>query len=262
MLAVIVIIGLLVSPAYAVSVPVSMPVSMNDVLTFLGDKTSPQVQEKFSRLDVNASPCVVEQGEVVYSLCVVPVQKGFGVESVRIASLKAAGNLARYLDDGKTITKGYANREAVNRVIRSHYERRAKFSSSGKIIGGNAFGLVWAKKIHAPMPAKDFNEKYCSLLYDEGQELFSSGRYAESAKKFRDVNYREWANVEAYLGASVCLLIMGSNDDAANLAGEVVRVFSKDMTPDEIASAGRVLFNAGRKDEGFDVLEHAYNLRR
>ncbi|MBQ7154376.1 MAG: hypothetical protein IJR85_02335 [Synergistaceae bacterium] len=171
MLIAIIILGLLISPALAVS--------PDDAMTFLRDKTPPIVQEKFSRVKIEASPCVVEHGGVVYSLAAVPVrgaQNSFSMAAVRQASLRAAVNLARYLDNGKTITEGYGDTGAVNHVLLEHYELRAGFSSSGKVINDCAFALVAARKINAPISRKDFNTKYCEYLYNEGQGLFSSGR--------------------------------------------------------------------------------------
>ena len=69
-----------------------------------------------------------------------------------------------------------------------------------------------------------------------------------------------WANTGAYIGASACFLEMKQNDDAIKLTSELVNVFSKDMTPDEMASAGKILFEAGDKDKGFSVLGTAYKM--
>ena len=53
---------------------------------------------------------------------------------------------------------------------------------------------------------------------------------------------------------------MKQNDDAIKLASELINVFSKDMTPDEMANAGKILFEAGEKDKGFSVLGTAYKM--
>ena len=50
------------------------------------------------------------------------------------------------------------------------------------------------------------------------------------------------------------------NENAIKLTSELVNVFSKDMTPDEMANAGKILFEAGDKDKGFSVLGTAYKM--
>ncbi len=262
MLKVLVILVVLVSPVFGAEI--------DDALSFLRDKTPPEVYAKFSRKDISVSPCVVEHGGNVYSLSAVKVrrdkspnmQRSLNVSAVRQASLRAAENLAKYLDAGKTDTRNFRNRDAVNHILLGHYEVRAGFNSAGKIVNDTAFGLVWSRKVNAPMSGKAFGEEYNRFLYDEAQVLFSSGRYSEAVSRFRDVNYLEWRNVDAYLGAAVCLLAAGDDEGAGELAAEVVGVFSPDMKADDMAAAGRVLFSAGRKDEGFEVLEHAYNMKK
>ena len=86
------------------------------------------------------------------------------------------------------------------------------------------------------------------------------GDYVQALETFKQIHFMSWANVKAYLGASICFLKMDRPDDAGRLASEVFSVLSNDMTPDEMANAGKILFNAGEKDKGFNVLELACGL--
>ncbi len=71
-----------------------------------------------------------------------------------------------------------------------------------------------------------------------------------------------WADISAYLGASYCFLQMSQKEDAAKLTLELINSMSQDMKADDFASAGRILFQSGRKDEGFNAMEQAYKLLR
>ena len=264
MLTLILILCLMAAPAWGAS--------LVDVTEFLS-QTPPAVREKFTQA-VNANPrnssFIIEHSQKVYSLSIIPIrksqyinmQKSLNTAAINQASLKAALNLAKSLDNHKTPAKNFPDSDTVNHVLLEHYEGRVRFSSSAKIIGANAFALVWSDKADFPMSETELNMKYNESLYGKGQEYFSAGKYQEALRSFEGIRFREWRNVEAYLGAGACLLEMGSNDYAGRLISEAVSLMSAEMTADDLAVAGRILFEAGRKDEGFDILERAYNLRR
>lgn len=264
MLTLILILGLMAAPAWGVS--------LGDVTEFLS-RTPPPVKGKIIQAvseNPHSSSFTIEHLETVYSLCIIPVrksqyinmQKSLNIAAINQASMKAALNLAKFLDNHKTPAKNFHDSDTVGRVLLEHYEGRVRFNSSAKIIGENAFALMWSVKANFPMSESELNMKYNKYLYDRGQEYFSAGKYSEALKSFKSIRFRKWKNVEAYLGAGVCLLEMGSNEFAGQLISEAVNLMSADMTADDLALAGRILFEAGRKNEGFDVLERAYNLRR
>ena len=247
-------------------------VSLGEVTEFLS-RTPPPAKEKLTQAmseNPRKSSIVIEHAEKVYSLSIIPVrksqspniQKSLNMAAINQASLRAALNLAKYLDNNKTSAKNYPDAEAVGRVLLEHYEGRVRFNSSAKIIEDDAIALVWSGKGSFPMKESELNVKYNEYLYGRGQEYFSAGKYQEALRSFKSIRFREWRNVEAYIGAGVCILEMGSNDYAGRLISEAVSLMSAEMTADNLAVAGRILFEAGRKDEGFDVLERAYNLRR
>lgn len=264
MLTLILILGLMAAPAWGVS--------LVDVTDFLS-QTPPAVRGKFIQAvseNPRSSLFTAEHSQTVYSLCIIPVrksqyinmQKSLNTAAINQASLKAALNLAKSLDNHKTPAKNFPDSDTVNRVLLEYYEGRVRFSSSARIIGENAFALVWSDKAAFPISESELNMKYNEHLYGKGQEYFSAGKYQEALRSFKAIRFREWRNVEAYIGAGVCILEMGSNDFAGQLVSEAVNLMSADMTADDLALAGRLMFEAGRKDEGFNVLEHAYNLRR
>lgn len=141
MMTVSVILVLLVCPVWGAE--------LDDALFFLRDKTPAAVYEKFSQMDINVSPCVVEDRGNVYSLSAVKVrtdksanmQRALNSAALRQAYLRAAVNLVKYLD---------------NHILLRDYEVRAGFSSALKIVNDTAFGLVWSKKVNAPYDEEGF----------------------------------------------------------------------------------------------------------
>ena len=262
---ILIILALLISPAFAVN--------RNDVREFLDDRFAPEVNEKILSAvnkNVKASSWIVDHEGVVYSLCAVQTRKdksqsmqnNLNLAAVRQASMKAALNLAMYLDDGKTNTRPYTDKEVLNQIIRSHYESRVKFMSAGKLVNDTAFSLVWSEKRSIQISDSELNEEYCRTLYERALDCYSSGNYQEAMNAFRSVRYKSWGNREAYITASVCMLGMNQVNDAAKLVNEFVSVTGNDITADESAEAGKILFRAGYKDEGFALMERAYNLNR
>ena len=260
---IILLLALLISPAWAVN--------RNDIREFLDNRFTPSVQEKLTdavNRNNNASSWLVDHEGVVYSLCALNVQKdksqamqnSLNLAAQRQSSMRAALKLAMYLDNGKTNTKDYPDKEAFNHVLLNHYESRIRFSSASKIINGTAFALVWSEKKTAELPDHELNERYCTYLYENALDYYASGKYNESMNAFRRIRYRSWGNREAYITASLFMSRMNQMKDAANLATEFMNVFSRDITADEIALAGKILFTAGRKDEGFNAMERAYQM--
>lgn len=83
-------------------------------------------------------------------------------------------------------------------------------------------GLVSASlndvHIDEAMPEKTITDNYCSYLYKKAQNFFSKGDYGNALEAFREIHFLAWANVNAYLGASLCFLKMNKPDGAVNLA--------------------------------------------
>lgn len=244
---------------------------LNDVINFLQDKTPYEVRDKFVQSvsrDLDASSWIVEHDGGVYSLSAVTVKKdkeryvqnSLNAAAIQLASMKSASNLAKYLDNGKTNVKIFENKNAVNHVLTSHYELNAGFSTANMIINGFAFSLVWSQKINSPMSEKDFNKNYCEYLYEQAQDFFASGKFPDALRTFHQIHYMAWANIDSYLGASACFLLMKQNSDAIKLTNELLNTLSGDMTPEQTASAGRILFRAGDINNGFATMEKAYEM--
>jgi hypothetical protein len=260
---IILLLALLISPAWAVN--------RNDVREFLAGRFTLSVQERLIdavNRNNNASSWLVDHEGVVYSLCALNVQKdksqamqnSLNLAAQRQSSVRAALKLALYLDNGKTNTKDYPDKEALNHVILNHYESRIRFSSASKIINGTAFAIVWSEKKTAELPDNELNDRYCTYLYEQALDYYSSGKFNEAMNSFRRIRYRSWGNREAYITASLFMSRMNQMNDAANLATEFMNVYSNDITADEIALVGKILFTAGRKDEGFNAMERAYHM--
>ena len=260
---IILIIILIVFPAYALE--------KNDALIFLKDKISQKVFEKFSEIinnSNNASSWIIDQEGVSYSLCYIKalksknqsIQNTLNASALSEAYMKAAVNLAFHFDNGNIKFEKFENKIAVEHVMRVLYDAKIKFNSIGKIVNGKAYYLVWSNNEKLLLSEKEFNENYCSFLYEQAQNFFKEKKFNDALKTFHQIHYRAWADISAYLGASVCFLKMNQKDDAIKLTSELINVFSKDMKPDEMANAGKILFNAGKKDKGFNALEQAYKM--
>ena len=179
---------------------------------------------------------------------------------------RALVRLAVYLDNGKLNRQNFPNDDAANYALLMSYRGKVKggIQSFSRAMGNNfAVSLVWGKgavlkKNAASQPKNQLNDDYCKYLYKTANDLFHKKDFNGALKTFHQIHYRAWADVSAYLGASVCFLKMDQKEDAVKLASELINVLSKDMTADEMASAGRILFRAGEKDKGFSTLEQAY----
>ena len=187
--------------------------------------------------------------------------------AVRRSLSRATLRLALYLDNGKLNRKRFSNENAANYALLMSYSGKIKggLQSFSRAIENYAVSLVWVKRSAVKEDGnikseKQLTEDYCKYLYKTANDLFSAKKFDEALKTFHQIHYMAWANIDAYLGASLCFLKMNQKDDAAKLASELINVFSKDMKPDEMANAGKILFNAGKKDEGFNALEEAYKM--
>ena len=228
--------------------------------------------------DVEADEWLTVSDNVLYSLCVkrVPdiknrkpaVIKTIERDSMRLAVMRAETNIALYLDKGRLNRKVYSDKEAADFALRTSYLAGLKgVQSSANIINKQAVGLVSVslkdnniEHIGKSLSGKVITENYCSYLYKKAHNFFNKGDYGKALETFRQIHFMAWANVNAYLGASICFLKMDKPEDASKLASEVFSVLSKDMTPDETASVGRILFRTGDKDKGFAILERAYKM--
>lgn len=213
--------------------------------------------------------------DTVYAVETVPIlkaqtksaQNSNKNSAMRRSLSRATLHLAVFLDNGKLDRKRFSNYDAANYALLMSYKDRIKggIQSFSRAVGDYAVSLVWAKRenITAGNTAKyesHLTDDYCKYLYKTAADLFSAGKYDKALQTFHQIHYMSWANTGAYIGASACFLEMKQNDDAIKLASELVNVFSKDMTPDEMASAGKILFEAGEKDKGFSVLGTAYKM--
>lgn len=213
--------------------------------------------------------------DTVYAVETVPISKAHTKSAqnsnknsaMRRSLSRATLRLAIYLDNGKLDRKRFSNYDAANYALLMSYRGRIKggIQSFSRAVGDYAVSLVWTKRenITAGNTTKSetqLTDDYCKYLYKTAADLCSAGKYDKALQAFHQIHYMSWANTGAYIGVSACFLEMRQNDDAIKLTSELVNVFSKDMTPDEMANAGKILFEAGDKDKGFSVLGTAYKM--
>ncbi len=219
-----------------------------------------------------ASGWVMENGSLLYVLSATPVpqdedpelQTSLEVEALNRAFTNAVTHLAIYLNDGQLDRKRFSNRDAANYALRVSFEKNIKgiVQSKSDVVNGIAVSLLWTEQaatlLRYALPGEQFTNNYCAFLYQSARDLFESGDFPGALELFHKIHYMEWANVGAYLGAAVCFLEMGQEEDAGGLAFEMWQILSKDMNTDDMASAAKILYRSGRKDEGFAVMENAY----
>ena len=188
-------------------------------------------------------------------------------QALRRSLSRATLRLALYLDNGKLNRERFSNENAANYALLMSYSGKIKggLQSFSKAIDNRAVSLVWVRRdnvkdSNSAQSETQLTEDYCKYLYKTANDLFNEKKFDEALKTFHQIHYMAWANIDAYLGTSLCFLKMNQKDDAIKLTSELVKVFSRDMKPDEMANAGKILFNAGEKDKGFNVLELAYGL--
>ena len=228
--------------------------------------------------DLNAKNWITKVNNVIYSLCTLNVpeiknQKVFMIktlerDTIKRASLVAQNNLALYLDDGRLDRKIFTDKEAADYALRVSYLSKIKgLQTSANIVERVAVGLAWVRlesisDIDEPLPEKQITDNYCEYLYKRAQNFFNKGDYVQALKTFKQIHFMSWANVKAYLGASICFLKMDHPDDAEKLASEVFSVLSNDMPPDEMVSVSKILYHSGNKDDAFKVLLNAYEIMK
>ncbi len=224
--------------------------------------------------DLDAKSWVTKFNSVIYSLCALNIpeiknqkvvaKKTLERDTMKRASLVAQNNLALYLDNGRLDRKIFTDKEAADYALRISYLAKIKgLQSSANIVERIAVGLAWVgvesiSDINEPLPEKQVTDNYCDYLYRRAQNFFNKDDYVQALETFKKIHFMSWANVKAYLGASICFLKMDRPDDAGRLASEVFSVLSNDMTPDEMASVSKVLYHSGNKDYAFKVLLNAY----
>ena len=217
----------------------------------------------------------IKSEDTIYALEVIAIptakiksnQNSNNQAALRRSLSRATLRLALYLDNGRLNRERFSNENAANYALLMSYSGKIKggLQSFSKAIDNRAVSLVWVRRgaVKENSEAKSetqLTEDYCKYLYKTANDLFNAKKFDEALKTFHQIHYMAWANTDAYLGASLCFLKMNQKDDAIKLTSELVNVFSKDMKPDEMANAGKILFNAGEKDKGFNVLELAYGL--
>ena len=217
----------------------------------------------------------VESDDTVYSMEVISIpraqirlaQKSNNNSAMRRSLSRATLRLAVYLDNGRLDRKRFSNYDAANYALLMSYRGRIKggIQSFSRAIGYSAISLVWVRRTdiktdYAIKAETQLSNYYCKYLYKTATDLFNSGKYDEALRALHQIHYMAWSDINAYLGAATCFLKMGQKDNAIQLTSNLVNTLSKDMTSDEMASAGSILFDAGEKDEGFNVLKLAYKM--
>ena len=201
----------------------------------------------------------IKSEDTIYALEVMSIptakiksnQKSNNQHTVRRSLSRATLRLALYLDNGKLNRERFSNDNAANYALLMSYRGKIKggIQSFSRAIGNDyAVSLVWVsrsalKENISEHSEKQLNNDYCKYLYKTANDLFNAKKFNEALKTFHQIHYMTWANIDAYLGASVCFLKMNQKDDAIKLTSELINVFSKDMKPDEMANAGKILFN-------------------
>lgn len=224
--------------------------------------------------DASAHEWIIINGNVlhsVYALRVPEAQnkkpvvvKTIERDTMKLAVLRAETNIALYLDKGRLNREVYTDKEAADFALRTFYSAKLQgVQSSTSLVENIAVGLVSASlnniaSLEEALPENIITENYCSYLYNKAQNSFNKGDYNKALETFRQIHFLAWANVNAYLGASLCFLKMDKPDDAGKLASELFTALSGDMTPDQKASTAKLLFHSNRKDEAFSVLMDAF----
>ena len=242
-------------------------------LYFMEGALIPDEGKNFFLKNSGKNSWVSESEDNIYSFCSLKIPKikdgnNFAKSSMernftKRAELQATVLIAERLDKGKLNRKLFADKDAAEYTLRTLYEEKIKggFQSVSGVFDDYALSFVWIEKnknLTEPLSDKELTETYCSYLYNRAQYFFRNKDFENALKTFHQIHYMAWANIDAYLDTSICFLKMDQKDDAIKLTSELVKVFSNDMKPDEMANAGKILFNAGEKDKGFNILELAY----
>lgn len=249
-------------------------------LSFIGGAAIPEGARKILIDSITKSPdnfnFIVESEGFIYSLKILQIprlksnnkfaQNALSSNYAKIAELQASNELAKYLDKGRLDRKIFTNSDAADYALRVFYSSKIKIQSQTSIINDSALSLVFTRKNNAPELLADSKQEitnnYCKYLYEQAQNFFRKKDFVNALETLHQIHYMSWADISAYLGASYCFLQMSQKEDAAKLTLELINSMSQDMKADDFASAGRILFQSGRKDEGFNAMEQAYKLLR
>ena len=244
-------------------------------LSFIGGASIPEGARKILIDSISKNPenfnFIVESEGFIYSLKILQIpriksgnkfaQNSISSNYARIAELQATTELTKYLDKGRLDRKIFNNSEAADYAIRVFYSQKIRIQSLTSIIDDSALSLVFTAKNNAPeLSEHEIMNNYCKYLYEQAQKFFSKKDFVNALEILHQIHYMSWADISAYLGASYCFLQMNQKEDAAKLTLELINTMSQDMKADDFASAGRILFYSGLKDEGFNAIEQAYNL--
>ena len=244
-------------------------------LSFIGGASIPEGARKILIDSIMENPenfnFIVESEGFIYSLKILQIpriksgnkfaQNSISSNYARIAELQATTELTKYLDKGRLNRKIFNNSEAADYAIRVFYSQKIRIQSLTSIIDDSALSLVFTAKNNAPeLSEHEIMNNYCKYLYEQAQKFFSKKDFVNALEILHQIHYMSWADISAYLGASYCFLQMNQKEDAAKLTLELINTMSQDMKADDFASAGRILFYSGLKDEGFNAIEQAYNL--
>ena len=244
-------------------------------LSFIGGASIPEGAREILIDSIMENPenfnFIVESEGFIYSLKILQIpriksnnkfaQNSISSNYAKIAELQATTELAKYLDKGRLDRKIFNNSEAADYAIRVFYSQKIRIQSLTSIIDDSALSLVFTAKNNAPeLSEHEIMNNYCKYLYEQAQKFFSKKDFVNALEILHQIHYMSWADISAYLGASYCFLQMNQKEDAAKLTLELINTMSQDMKADDFASAGRILFYSGLKDEGFNAIEQAYNL--
>ncbi|MBQ7560392.1 MAG: hypothetical protein IJS99_00970 [Synergistaceae bacterium] len=249
-----------------------------NALSFIGGAAIPEGARKILFDSIRKNPdnsnFIVESEGFIYSLKILQIprlksnnkfaQNALSSNYAKIAELQAVNELAKYLDKGRLDRKIFTNSDAADYALRVFYSQKIKIQSQTSIIDHSALSLVFTGKNNVPdsISKQEITNNYCKYLYEQAQNFFRKKDFVNALETLHQIHYMSWADISAYLGASYCFLQMSQKEDAAKLTLELINSMSQDMKADDFASAGRILFQSGRKDEGFNAMEQAYKLLR
>lgn len=253
-------------------------IMQENALSFIGGAVIPESARKILIDSITKNPdnsnFIVESEGFIYSLKILQIprlksnnkfaQNALSSNYAKIAELQAVNELAKYLDKGRLDRKIFTNSDAADYALRVFYSSKIKIQSQTSIIDHSALSLVFTGKNNVPdsISKQEITNNYCKYLYEQAQNFFRKKDFVNALETLHQIHYMSWADISAYLGASYCFLQMSQKEDAAKLTLELINSMSQDMKADDFASAGRILFQSGRKDEGFNAMEQAYKLLR
>ena len=253
--------------------------SGEDILRYLEQtgisQEAKKALERSVRSDPNARSWIGADNIAIYALCVMSVpqdeeldvQMSLNADGMNKSRLGAIAHLARFLNNDRVDRSKYPDSDAVDYALRLYYEKKISsgIQSRSDLLKKDAVSLVWLDKSLADNLGKlspdegQLTGDYCTYLYRTAGELYKAGNFKSALDYFHKIHYMDWANVEAYLSAASCFMKLNQKADAVCLTNEVLKTLETKMTADDLAKAGKILYGAGQQDEGFAVLDKAYN---